>query len=330
MKPSASKAVSIIQVQVDLGTSLEGSALGPIAMEYARLTQELEALGYTVKKEPVEIKASRSSSPARMPVAEEKERLDQLAESCSRLSQLVEYSIRKSVVPIVIGGDHSLSIGSCAGVCNYFQDRMDSVGLLWLDAHGDYHTYATSRTKNVHGMGLSIVLGRADVGEELATLYPSEHVFSPKNAAHVGARALDPPEVTAMFTGHPLGHVLTIDSVEEKGIAGIVAELAGALFNRIRHLHVSLDLDVVDIAFAPGVGTGVRAGLTHRELLFLMKLLHEQIAAQKLTLSLDVVELDPIRDTGNTTAQLAVELVSVLFGRPTFQVPDNCWKEHGR
>ena len=213
-------------------------------------------------------------------------------------------SSRTAVVPIFLGGDHSISIGTVGGVSD-----QAPTGLLWVDAHGDFNTPETSPSGNIHGMPLAALLGRG--APELVDLGRPGPKLSPENVVLIGIRDLDAQERLALRDSGVL--VITMHDIDEHGIA----EMANKALDRLEgvdRLHVSLDLDSVDPAYAPGVGTPVPNGLTAREAHLIM----EVVAQRRAINSLDVVELNPILDARNQTGLLARDLVSSLFGKIIF------------
>ncbi len=291
------ETVAILGVPMDLGAGRRGVDMGPSAMRYARLHEALAELGYQVldlgdiEVPVVETLAERSEPPYHV---------DEIRAACERLYARLA-TLGRGVFPLILGGDHSISIGSVAGVT-----RGRRTGLLWVDAHGDFNTPETSPSGNVHGMPLASLLGIGDrrltgVGGEGAKVHPEDVVL-------VGIRSLDPDERRLLKT-HGVT-VYTMTEVDRLGIARIAEEVIEK-FSGLPQVHVSFDADVLDPEIAPGVGTPVPGGLTFREAHLLMELLSES----GLVTSLDLVEVNPILDRKNRTAEIMVGLAASLLGR---------------
>jgi arginase len=294
------REVAVIGAPLDLGAGRRGVDMGPSAIRYAGLDQLLaEKLGARVSD------AGNVSSPVveTTEMGDEHARyLAQILDLCDRLARLVAEVDARGAFPLVLGGDHSVALGSLVGMA---QSRGGPGGVVWIDAHGDLNTPATSPSGNVHGMVLAAALGRAGdaFGREG---WPLPAVASGKLAL-VGVRSLDEGERKLLRSLD--AKVFTMSEVDRIGVEPCVREAlahaAGAAF-----LHVSFDMDVVDPDQAPGVGTPVKGGLSYREAHLAM----ETVAQSGLLDSLDVVEVNPILDRENATGQLAVELVASALG----------------
>jgi len=274
--------------------------MGPSAIRYAGLEQQLtEKLGVKVTDlgnviSPVVETTEIGDEHARY--------LDQILDLCDRLSERVASAIGAGSLPLVLGGDHSVALGSLVGMA---KARGAAGGVVWVDAHGDVNTPQTSPSGNVHGMVLAAALGLA--GTEFARDGWSLPAVDPGKVALVGVRSLDPGERELLQQID--AKVFTMSDVDRLGIEPCVREaLAHAVGGAF--LHVSLDLDAVDPEYAPGVGTPVRGGLSYREAHLAM----EVVAESGLLDALDVVEVNPILDRENATGQLAVELVASALG----------------
>jgi arginase len=297
MSEHTPRPVAIIGAGLDLGQGRRGVDMGPSAIRYAGLDVRLRELGREVAdwgdvRAPAPETTEEGSPDCRY--------LAPIKEACERVAVLVEDAVNQSHVPLVLGGDHSIAMGTLGGMA-----RARGAGAaLWIDAHGDLNRPATSPTGNVHGMPLAAAFGRAGAGFA-SDVYP---VPSVTRAALVGIRSLDPGE--RELIGDLDVRVFTMSDLDRHGVERVLADalefLAGATF-----LHVSLDLDAVDPMFAPGVGTPVRGGLTYRE----AHLALELVSAAGVLDSLDVVEVNPILDRENETAKLAVELVASALGK---------------
>jgi arginase len=294
------REVTVIGGTLDLGAGRRGVDMGPSAIRYAGLEQQLaDKLGVRISDvgnviSPVAETTSMGDSHARY--------LDQILDLCDRLSLLVAEAAGTGALPLVLGGDHSVALGSLVGMA---KARGGPGGVVWVDAHGDLNTPKTSPSGNVHGMVLAAALGRA--GDRFRREgWPLPAVELDK-VALVGVRSLDEGERQLL---HELdAMVFTMSEVDRIGIEPCMREAlahaSGAAF-----LHVSLDIDVVDPDYAPGVGTPVRGGLSYREAHLAM----ETVAESALLDSMDVVEVNPILDRENATGQLAVELVASALG----------------
>ncbi|MFN4294820.1 MAG: arginase [Thermoflexales bacterium] len=294
--------IHIIGVPMDLGQRRRGVDMGPSVIRYAGLHQQLRALGHTITDGgniPVPL-------PETVPLDSERARhLRSIADVCRNIYNAACHINARGEIALFLGGDHSLSIGTVSAITA----QEDDVGVLWVDAHGDFNTPEITPSGNVHGMSLAALMGLGapeltDVGRPGAKLKPAQAVI-------LGARDLDPLERVALRERGV--RVLTMRDVDERGIAA-VTHTALAHLQAYRRIHVSLDMDALDPAEAPGVGTPVTGGLTYREAHLLMEILHD---SGKVT-SLDIVEINPILDERNRTAKLAVELTASLFGKTIF------------
>ncbi|BBL78726.1 arginase [Rubrobacter xylanophilus] len=296
--------VAILGVPMDLGQDRRGVDMGPSAIRYARLQPVLEELGYRVSdlgnvEVPIPEVASGGGGKAW--------RLRAVREVCLQVARRAAGAAREGMLPVFLGGDHSVSIGTVAGV-----RTAGRTGVLWVDAHADFNTPETSPSGNIHGMPLAALTGRGHpdlvgVGGEGASVRPEDVVL-------VGLRSVDREEKDLLREAGV--RVYTMKDIDAYGVAAVVRRALDHL-SPLPRLHLSLDLDVVDPEVAPGVGTPVRGGLTYREAHLLMELVSE---AGGVT-SLDVVEVNPILDSRNRTAELAVELVASLMGRQILELP---------
>jgi arginase len=294
----------IFGVPIDLGQDRRGVDMGPSAIRYARLQGALEELGYQV--------ADLGNAVTPLPETVEKEgkirHLEAVRDVCEEVAEQAEAMIASGLFPIFLGGDHSIAIGTVSGVAR----NVERIGVIWLDAHADFNTPQTSPSGNIHGMPLSVLTGAGHpdlvaIGGEGASVRTEDVVI-------VGLRSVDLEE-RRLLTDAGI-RVFTMKEVDAYGIASVVRRALRTL-SHLDRVHVSLDLDVVDPDVAPGVGTPVRGGLTYREAHLVMELINEAgIAA-----SLDVVEINPILDHRNGTAELAVELVASLMGRQIIGIP---------
>ena len=298
--------IRLIGVPMDLGQDLRGVDMGPSALRYAGLAARLERLGHTVHDAGNIQVAVRGTVPDRNGGAAF---VPEIVETCELVYEAGRKAIAEGCLPLFIGGDHSISIGTIGGVTH---DR--PAGVVWIDAHGDFNTPETSPSGNVHGMPMATLMGHGlpalvDLGREGAKL-------EPENVMLLGIRDLDVQE-RQMLRKSRIG-VYTMREIDERGMAEVMREALRRL-NHVECLHVSLDMDSIDPMYAPGVGTPVRGGLTNREAHLVMELLADDGRVG----SLDVVEINPILDEKNRTALMAAELVTSLFGKAIIEGDGN-------
>jgi len=295
---TARRTVRILGVPMDMGQSRRGVDMGPSAIRYAGLQEHLQRLGYTVYDcgnldVPVVEEVTEREPNARY--------VEAVAEVCNRIYQEILTCMAEDDFAIVLGGDHSISIGSIAAMA-----RRRPTGVIWVDAHGDFNTPETSPSGNVHGMPVAALIGQGalslvNVGYAGAKLQPSQIVM-------IGVRDLDPEERARLAESHI--SVFTMTEIDEHGIAEVTRRALDRL-NFMDVLHVSLDMDALDPEDAPGVGTPVRGGISYREAHLLMEIL----AHSGKVRSLDIVEINPILDERNQTAETAVALAASLLGK---------------
>jgi len=298
------KKVRIIGVPMDLGQDRRGVDMGPSALRVAGLNRGLRQLGYTVE----DMGNLDVAEPETLAVGEKKAKyLTGIAETCEELALAVDRTLADGFLPLVLGGDHSIAIGTLAGTATHFRRKNQPIGCLWLDAHGDINTPDTSPSGNVHGMPLacSIGLGPAKLTNLMG--------FAPKlegpRCAQVGIRDLDAKEKKHIRDANV--RVFTMRDLDERGMRACMEEAIQVASNGTAGFHVSLDMDFVDPNYAPGVGTPVRGGVTYRE----AHLTLEMIADSGRMISLEVVEINPVIDEHNRTAQFGVELVLSALGK---------------
>jgi arginase len=233
--------------------------------------------------------------------------LPQIAATCLRLANMVERVADEGKAPLVMGGDHSIAIGTVAGMAHFFRKKKKRIGLLWIDAHADMNTPQTSPSGNVHGMPLACCIGLGP--EELANLLGFSPKVLPRNVALVGLRDVD-----ILERPHVRGsgvRAFTMRDIDERGLRSVMVEAIGIATDGTAGVHLSLDMDYVDPQYAPGVGTPVRGGATYREAHLAM----EMICDSGHMVSMEVVEVNPVIDETNRTADLAVELVMSALGK---------------
>lgn len=296
--------IHVLGVPMDLGSGRRGVDMGPSAIRIAGIAERLKDLGNRVVDEG-DI-AIRNAEELR--VGDPRARyLKEITRASRVLCQRVEKIVEKGGFPLVLGGDHSIAVGTVSGLGAYSRRKRKKMGILWVDAHGDINTPATSPTGNIHGMPLAAVLGLGP--DELATIGGDFRKVRPDNIALVGIRSLDEGEKKHL---RKLGvHVYTMSDIDRQGIHRVMKKALRNVTENTDYLHVSFDLDAVDPTVAPGVGTPVKGGLDYREAHLIM----EFIGDAGLMSSLEMVEVNPILDEHNISAEFAVELVQSAFGK---------------
>ena len=291
------RVVRIIGVPMDLGQNRRGVDMGPSAVRYAGLQARLGQLGHIVFDE-----GNISVPNPEEEAAEGKiRRLKSVAEACQNIYTISCECISRNETAIFLGGDHSISIGTVAA-----SSQAGATGLIWVDAHGDFNVPKTSPSGNIHGMPVAVLVG--DGEDELVNVgYPGAKI-NPRSVVQIGIRQVDSGERQRLAQSGVT--VFTMRHVDELGMAAVAHQALDHLRD-VERIHVSLDMDGLDPSEAPGVGTPVPGGLTYREAHLLMEILGDSGKVH----SLDVVEINPILDLGNTTAELAIELVSSLLGQ---------------
>lgn len=300
MNPRIRKNVSIIGVPMDLGADRRGVDMGPSAIRCAGLEQRLEQLGYAVRDEG-DLIVRRAKAYSAMPESNLKY-LYEIVRVNEELADAVSDLIAGGRFPLVLGGDHSIAIGTLAGVLRH----KESVGVIWYDSHGDVNTANTSPSGNIHGMALAVAMG---YGHPALTGIGGERPkVRPEHVAIVGARSLDPGERD--FLRAKGITVFTMHEVDRIGISRVMEQALEIASRGTDGVHVSLDLDAVDPKDAPGVGTPVLAGISLRESLLAMEIVSDANAVT----SAEFVEVNPTLDSQNQTARAAVELITSLMG----------------
>lgn len=298
--------IHLIGVPMDLGAGRRGVDMGPSAIRIAGVAEKLQRLGHTVVDEgDIVIKP-----PEQQKIRNDKLRyLSEIVRACTILSTKVEKILQDSGFPLVIGGDHSIAIGTTAGIASYAVSKNKRPGVLWIDAHGDMNTDATTPSGNIHGMPLAASLGLGAI--ELTSVGGDFRKVDPKDVVLIAIRDLDDGERDNI---RKLGvNIFTMEQIDKYGMA-VVMEKALRKLTKADFLHVSLDLDAVDPSVAPGVGTPVKGGLDYREAHLIMETLFEHGKVN----SLEVVEVNPILDNRNQSAEFASELILSFFGKRIF------------
>ncbi|HEX2959124.1 MAG TPA: arginase, partial [Chitinispirillaceae bacterium] len=289
--------IRIIGVPLDLGQNRRGVDMGPAAIRCAGLREHLIKTGHQVEdfgNIPVPVKEC-------LPQKSAIEFAPEISSICNQVYQAAAESIDEGFCPIFLGGDHSIAIGSIGGIT-----VREPSGVVWIDAHGDYNIPQTSPNGNIHGMPVAVLTG---IGlPELVNAGRAGAKVRTTDIVYIGTRNLDFDERTLLKKSAI--KIFSMKDIDENGIAFTVASALESL-SHLKKIHVSLDMDALDPIYAPGVGTPDTGGLTYREAHLLMELLSES----KKVCSMDIVEVNPVLDHQNQTAQLAVELAGSLFGR---------------
>ena len=299
------QTVRILGVPMDLGADRRGVDMGPSAIRYAGLADQLESIGQScVDGGDIAVPRPENRVPDTEPFETGHAKyFQETKEVCEDVSTAVAGTVSDGEFPLMLGGDHSIAIGTVAGVTTDL-----NTGIVWFDAHGDFNTPATTPSGNVHGMALAAILGRGPFADT-----PWAH--SPRvpegNVAMVGVRDLDDSE-TELLADSDVS-VYTMSDIDTRGITAVVEEALAVATEGVEQVHVSLDMDCLDPGEAPGVGTPVRGGISYREAHAAMELVHENVGSRMS--SFELVEVNPILDQHNRTAELGCELVASAFGR---------------
>jgi arginase len=296
--------VHMIGVPIDLGAGRRGVDMGPSALRIAGVHERLSRLGYEVLDAgDVATTIPESADPGN-PKAHF---LDEIARVCGEVSVRVRAALDAGAVPLVLGGDHSISIGSIAGSAGWARAQEDEIGLLWFDAHADMNTPATTPSGNIHGMPLAVALGYGDPAlVELGGWSPK---VTPEKTVLIGARDVDRTERPLVLDSGI--RVFTMRAIDEMGIVAVMEEALAIVSEGTIGFHLSWDMDFVDPSFAPGVGTAVKGGVDYRE----GHLALEIVSDTDGMVAMDLVEANPILDDRNRTGLLGVELILSAFGK---------------
>lgn len=299
MNPEINDKLSIIGCPLDMGASLRGARLGPEAIRLAGIVKRLENIGYEVK-DCGDIPVKNTLSLLRS--ADNLNNLDIVKEANEKLVTVVDGEMAKGRFPIVLGGDHSIAIGTIRGVLNH----VENLGILWFDAHGDINTEQTTPSGNIHGMPVASLLGLGN--EKLRSIGNPHLKLKKENIVYVGSRDLDYGERNMLKT---LGiKVYTMHEIDAMGIKKVMEEAIEIVTKNTDGLHVSYDMDCMDPEVAPGTGTKVPGGMGYRE----AHLSLEMVAQVGKLVSCEFVEVNPILDIRNKTAKAAVALAGSLLG----------------
>ena len=304
MPPTEARTVRIIGVPMDLGASRRGTDMGPSALRIAGLGAAIRKLGHSVEREediPVPAMETRTVEDIRVRFK------PQILEVCRQLAERVQACLAAGEFPLVLGGDHSIAMGSVSGTAAHFRASGQRMGLIWFDAHGDMNLPETSPTGNIHGMPLAHILGRGDA--ELAGIGGFSPKVRPQNVALIGIRDIDMHERRNIRESGI--HAFTMRDIDEQGMAAIARQALEVVNDGTAGYQLSFDVDGCDPSVIPGSGTLVPGGVNFRE----AHLLLEYIADDGRMRAMDVVELNPFLDQQNVSAERALHLVQSALGR---------------
>jgi len=304
MKKVTDREVRIIGVPLDLGASRRGTDVGPSAMRIAGLGDHLRRLGYSVAREddiPAPAMETQVSSNKKARFKE------QILEVCTKLAHEVKKHMAEGAFPLVLGGDHSIAMGTVAGVSSHFRDRKESLGLIWFDAHGDMNVPGVSPSGNIHGMPLAHLLGQGDI--DLKNILGFSPKINPRNVALIGIRDIDGSERKIIKNSGI--HAFTMREIDEHGMAAVARRALEIVNDDTAGFHISFDVDGCDPSVIPGSGTLVPGGVSFRE----AHLLLEYCADNGRLTSMEVVELNPFLDDGNISAERTIQLILSAMGK---------------
>lgn len=300
----AKKGVSVLGVPLAYGASMAGVELGPAALRVARLTRRIAQLGYQVRDlGDLHVEESQIAPEP----GDKLKHLSEISVACKDLAEKVEGVLNAGELPLILGGDHSIAIGSIAGFASYCRQRNEKSGLIWFDAHADMNTPETSPSGNIHGMPLAVLLGYGT--PELTNIAGFAPKLDPALCVHVGARDIDRDE--RELVGKLGIRFITMREIDERGMSACMDEAIQIASQASGGYAVTFDVDALDPGDAPGSGTLVRGGLTYREAHLAM----EKIAEAGGMRSFEVVEINTALDINNKTAELGVELILSALGK---------------
>lgn len=303
-RQASGPAMAIVGVPLDLGAGRRGVDMGPSAIRTAGLNARLEGLGYRVEDlGNIGVEQPESSKPG----SASARFLSAIATTCTELAARIEKAASQGKIPLVLGGDHSIAVGTFGGMAEAWKQRGQKLGIIWMDAHTDMNTPGTSPSGNVHGMPLACLVGTGP--RALTHLNGWGPKADPKNVALIGIRDVDLDERPLVRRSGV--RVFTMRDIDERGMRAVMHDALAVAGEGTDGIHLSLDMDGVDPREAPGVGTPVRGGFSYREAHLAMEI----VADSRLMRSMEVVEVNPILDESNRTALLAVELVLSAMGK---------------
>jgi arginase len=309
--PGRGKKVGILGVPLGFGAGQVGSELGVTALRLSktngkRLYEHIEDLGYLVKDYgDVEIKQPDYIAE----VVENPKYLNEMLQSCESMAKACRDVLKNEEIPVIIGGDHSIAVGTFSGIATHFHEQNQGIGLIWFDAHADMNTPESSPSGNIHGMPLAIILGEGE--ESLVNLEGFAPKVNPNFCAHVGARDLDLGEKNLIRKLGMRERFFTMSDIDRRGMRACVEDAIAIASQAPGGYAVTFDIDVIDPRFAPGSGTLVRGGITYRE----AHLALEMIAEKGGMRSFEIVEINPMLDQRNITVKLASELILSALGK---------------
>jgi arginase len=296
--------IALLGAPLDLGAGRRGVDMGPSALRLAGLNAKLAAMGYSVEDLGNVAVAQQESAPAE---PESAKYLAHIAASCARLAAMVREAAEAQKFPLVLGGDHSIAVGTVSGMAAAQREQGRKIGVIWIDAHADMNTPESSPSGNVHGMPLACCIGRGP--RELTHIFEYAPKVDGKNVVLIGIRDVDIRERDIVRESGVTA--FTMRDIDERGLRNVMERAIAAATAGTAGFHLSLDMDAVDPVEAPGVGTPVRGGITYREAHLAM----EMICDSTSMLSMEVVEVNPVLDEANRTALLGVELVMSAMGK---------------
>ena len=298
------KKICIIGVPMDFGASRRGVDMGPSAIRIAQVGQKLRAMGYEVVDRgnvEVQVRESIAESNAKAKFRSE------ITEVLKRLKEMTRAAMKNGEIPLVLGGDHSIALGSVAGVSEFYQAQGKKIGMVWLDAHADINTPETTISGNVHGMPVAHLMGFGD--EVLLSVSSMRPIVDPSKVALVGLRDLDEGEKQTIKTRGV--HAFTMRDIDELGMREVMKRAIAIATQGTEGFHLSFDMDFMDPSVAPGVGTAVAGGATFRE----GHLAVEMASDSGKMISMEVTEVNPVLDSRNMTADLAAGMILSAFGK---------------
>ncbi|MBL7998442.1 MAG: arginase [Candidatus Kapabacteria bacterium] len=298
------KSITMIGFPMDLGADRRGVDMGPSALRIADIEGKLRELGYEVQDiGNVDVKTKEVQTV----VDPRLKYLPEISISCESLGRAVKDTLDNGSFPLILGGDHSMSIGSIAGIASHCKEKGKRLGVVWIDAHADMNIPDTTPSGNIHGMPLSVSMGLGV--EQLTMIMGFAPKVAPENVAVVGIRSVDPGEKQLI---RDLGvHAYPMPEIDRRGMYAVMNDIIEYMSRSVDHVHVSFDLDSVDPTLAEGVGTPVPGGLTFREIHLAM----EMIAEAGIMNSLEVAEVNPILDNKNNSARFAADVVASTMGK---------------
>jgi len=296
--------ISIVGVPMDLGADRRGVDMGPSALRYADLNEKLQALGYEVDDLgdlDVIIPETRHFGDPHAKY------LKEIADACTHLANLVLEIHTDHRTPIVLGGDHSIAVGTMSGMAESFRRQNRKIGLMWFDAHADFNTPQISPSGNVHGMPMAAIMGYGPI--ELTRIFGFSPKIQPERAVMIGIREVDPQERELVKSSGV--RVFTMKEIDRRGIGSVMDEALSIVTKDTDGFSVTLDADFLDPYESPGVATPVRGGADYREAHLAM----EMVADTKKMVSFEIAEINPILDVHNKTAHFGMELILSAFGK---------------